>query len=175
MGIYPDFMFISQNTFVDQAVYTAWCGLYISIDKDLSFIVAAALSPRGSSWRLYSEMERLLDEKYFVVQSAISVRRRKLTRSKQVDLSFVKCRRRKRFRRTGCLIFCVWIELFWEPCFIIAAMYSLYQTWQFWVKFRYTCDFRFLRNRNIFLSLVGGLEDKKYTSIFVCPEIALFC
>ena len=54
-------------------------------------------------------------------------------------------------------------------------MYSLYQTWQFWVKFRYTCDFRFLRNRNIFLSLVGGLEDKKYTSIFVCPEIALFC
>ena len=116
----------------------------------------------------------MLDKKYLVVQSAISVRRRKLTKSKQVDLSFVKCRRGKRFRRTGCLIFCVWIELFWEPCFL-AAMYSLYQTWQFWVKFRYTCDFRFLRNGNIFLSLVGGLEDKKYTSIFVCPEIALFC
>ena len=46
LGIYPDFMFISQNTFVDQAVYTAWFGLYISIDKDLSFIVAAALSPK---------------------------------------------------------------------------------------------------------------------------------
>ena len=102
----------------------------------------------------------MLDNKYLVVQSAISVRRRKLTKSKQVDLSFVKCRRGKRFRRTGCLIFCVWIELFWEPCFL-AAMYSFYQTWQFWVKFRYTYDFLFLRNRNIFLSLVGGLEDKK--------------